>query len=89
MGPTSRLLKLASSLSNTFKFAKLNGENYTLWSEHMQVALQSWYLWLIVTGDKTCLDKPADWKLENTFFFFFFWIIILYRNRIYYMYCAL
>jgi hypothetical protein len=27
--------------------------------------------------------------VPSFFFFFFFWIIILYRDRIYYMYCAL
>jgi hypothetical protein len=31
----------------------------------MQAALQSWYLWLIVTRDEMCQDKLADQKAKS------------------------
>src|SRR5271154_3005083 len=79
MGPASDLLN--SSSSDAFKFPKLNGSNYASWSGHMKSALQSKYLWLIVTGDEDCptdaavnakdADKHAarkdklEWKLRD------------------------
>jgi hypothetical protein len=52
MSPVSNLL--GSGSSDVFKFEKLNGSNYSSWSGHMKSALQSRYLWLIVTGDEDC-----------------------------------
>jgi gag-polypeptide of LTR copia-type len=54
MSPASDLL---GSSSDAFKFPKLTGMNYQSWSGHMKSALQSKYLWLIVTGDEDC---PPD-----------------------------
>ena len=56
MGPASKLLSFSSS--DAFKFPKLTGSNYVSWSGNMKSALQSKYLWLIVTGDKDCLPEP-------------------------------
>src|SRR5262245_11811175 len=55
MGPASDLL--TSPSNDAFKFPKLNGTNYSSWSGYMKSALQSKYLWLIVTGDE---DRPPD-----------------------------
>ena len=70
MGPVDG--PMAQSESNAFKFPKLNGENYSLWDEHMQAALQSRFLWLIVSGMETCPALPtgaaaatAEGKLEK------------------------
>ena len=61
MSPASNLL--SSESSDSFKFPKLNGSNYASWVSHMKSALQSKYLWLIVTGDEECLpDAAADAK---------------------------
>jgi hypothetical protein len=46
------------STSEAFKFAKLKGANYSTWANHMQSALQSKYLWLIVKSTETCLPAP-------------------------------
>ena len=61
MGLASRLLNPMSS-SESFHFPKLNGENYAIWSEHMQAVLQAKQLWLVVTGDKSSPEKPAETK---------------------------
>jgi hypothetical protein len=79
MGPASNLLE--SSSSDAFKFSKLNGMNYATWSGHMKSALQSKYLWLIVTGNEDCppevgaaaseterrlgRKEQLDWKLRD------------------------
>jgi len=79
MSPASNLLE--SSSSDAFKFSKLNGMNYAMWSGHMKSALQSKYLWLIVTGDEDCPPEVGadaseterrlgrkerlDWKLRD------------------------
>ena len=56
MSPASDLL---NSSSDAFKFAKLNGTNYPSWVGHMKAALQSKYLWLIITGDESCPPEAA------------------------------
>ena len=59
MSPTSALVEMSStSQADAFKFAKLKGSNYSTWSEHMQAALQSKYLWLIVNGTETRPTEP-------------------------------
>jgi hypothetical protein len=60
MGPGSGSLEMSTSSNEAFKFAKLNGENYALWFQHMQSSLQARYLWLIVTGDEPCPEKHSD-----------------------------
>ncbi|KIJ96231.1 hypothetical protein K443DRAFT_67517, partial [Laccaria amethystina LaAM-08-1] len=60
MGPGSGSLEMSTSSNEAFKFAKLNGENYALWFQHMQSSLQAHYLWLIVTGDEPCPEKHSD-----------------------------
>ena len=63
MSPDSDLLDMStSSYSEAFKFPKLNGSNYSTWSVHMQSALRSRMLWLVVNGTKT---KPLE-PDENT-----------------------
>jgi hypothetical protein len=49
---------LDMSTSEAFKFTKLKGANYSTWADHMQSALQSKYLWLIVKGTETCPPAP-------------------------------
>jgi hypothetical protein len=79
MDPASNLLE--SSLSNAFKSSKLNSMNYATWSGHMKSALQSKYLWLVVTSDEDCPPEVGaavseterclgwkerlDWKLRD------------------------
>jgi hypothetical protein len=46
------------------KFEKLNGSNYQSWAGHMKSALQSKFLWLIVTGDEEC-PPEADPILKD------------------------
>src|ERR1700675_344785 len=58
MSPASDRLGMSTS-SDAFKFEKLKGSNYSSWSEHMQAALQSKYLWLIVKGTETSPSEPA------------------------------
>ncbi len=77
MGPGRALSEPSSGSSHeAFKFPKLTGENYATWCQHMQAALQSRYLWLIVTGDESQPDKPdaespkeaaalATWKSDK------------------------
>ena len=60
MGPGSGSVEMSTSPTEAFKFAKLNGENYALWFQHMQSSLQARYLWLIVTGDEPCPEKHSD-----------------------------
>ena len=60
MGPGSGSVEMSTSPTKAFKFAKLNGENYALWFQHMQSSLQARYLWLIVTGDEPCPEKHSD-----------------------------
>ena len=57
MSPASDLL--TSPSTDAFKFPKLNGTNYASWSGHMKSALQSKYLWLIVTGEEDCPPEAA------------------------------
>ena len=70
MGPDHEPMSSESG-SHTFKFPKLNSQNYSLWAEHMQATLQSHYLWLIVNGIETCPQAPslktrtADAKAEK------------------------
>ncbi len=63
MGPGRALsepgLSSSGSSHEAFKFPKLTGENYATWCQHMQAALQSRYLWLIVTGDENQPEKPG------------------------------
>jgi len=61
MGPASDSL---TSMSDAFKFPKLNGSNYASWSGHMKSALQSKFLWLVVTGDEDC-PPEADAKATD------------------------
>jgi hypothetical protein len=62
MGPASNNL-LNSETSDSFKFPKLNGSNHASWVGHMKYALQSKYLWLIVTGGEECPpEATADAK---------------------------
>ena len=49
---------LEMSSRDAFKFPKLNSQNYTSWSVHMQSILQSKYLWLVVKGTETCPPGP-------------------------------
>jgi hypothetical protein len=56
MSPAHELLYM--STAEVFKFAKLKGANYSTWANHMQSALQSKYLWLIVKGTETCPPAP-------------------------------
>jgi hypothetical protein len=75
MGPDSRPRNNSSDKSHAFKYQKLNGQNYTIWAEHMQAVLQSRYLWLIISGREPCPEvlgdtKPqlmmvAEWKQEK------------------------
>src|ERR1700731_3616480 len=58
--------QLDSATMDTFRFPKLNGQNYTNWSVHMQSMLQAKYLWLVVTGIEICPAKPADLSPEST-----------------------
>ena len=51
-----------SSSNEAFKFQKLKGTNYHTWSEHMEAALQSKYLWLVVNGTETCPAAPPATK---------------------------
>ena len=37
-----------------------------MWSEHMQAALQSKYLWLIVNGTETCPAAPPTTRPATT-----------------------
>ena len=60
MGPSSGSVEMLTSPTEAFKFAKLNGENYVLWFQHMQSSLQACYLWLIITGDEPCPEKHSD-----------------------------
>jgi len=50
------------SSSESFRFPKLNSENYAIWSEYMQAVLQAKQLWLVVTGDESSPEKPAEMK---------------------------
>ena len=61
MSPGSDLL--GGGMSDAFKFPKLNGSNYSSWSGHMKSALQSKFLWLIVTGEEEQVpEAPRDAK---------------------------
>jgi hypothetical protein len=46
------------STAEAFKFAKLKGANCSTWADHMQSALQSKYLRLIVKGTEICPPAP-------------------------------
>jgi len=52
----------STSLSDSFRFTKLNGSNYAIWCQHMKATLQARYLWLVVSGDETKPTAPADAK---------------------------
>jgi hypothetical protein len=54
MGPEG-----CESTAETLQFPKLNGSNYYTWSSSMKAALQSKYLWGIVSGRETCSPKPS------------------------------
>ena len=56
MGPADRL----GSSSEAFKFPKLNGENYGEWKTHMKAALQTKYLWIIVSGAHKAPPQPSE-----------------------------
>jgi hypothetical protein len=62
MSPGSDLLDMSStaSYSEAFKFPKLGGSNYPTWSVHMQSALRSRMLWLVVNGTDTKPPKPEE-----------------------------
>src|ERR1700726_3566367 len=62
MRPASDPISL--SPSDTLKFPKLTGMNYASWSGHMKSALQSKYLWLIVSGDKDCPPEAESTATE-------------------------
>src|SRR5436853_2126137 len=47
-------MSFASVSQDAFKFPKLNGQNYAIWSIHMQSLLQSRFLWLVVKGTEEC-----------------------------------
>lgn len=66
-GSSRSSLGMSSSLtgSDAFKFAKLSGLNYAEWAVQMQAALQSRYLWLLVTGVEACPAQPADQKPKD------------------------
>src|ERR1700731_1563996 len=49
---------LNATPSEASKFPKLSGSNYQSWSGHMKSALQSKYLWLIITGEEECPPEP-------------------------------
>jgi len=65
MSPASDLLNMSAipSYSKAFIFPKLTGSNYVTWSIHMQSALRSHMLWLLVNGTETKLPK-ADENLK-------------------------
>jgi hypothetical protein len=54
-----------SSSYEAFKFPKLNGQNYATWAVHMQSALQSKYLWLVVKGTEVGPMVPSDAPAEG------------------------
>jgi len=64
MSPASDPLGMSSSYE-AFKFPKLNGQNYATWSVHMQSALQSKYLWLVVKGTETSPPIPPEAPAEG------------------------
>jgi len=53
MGPTP---ESNINMFNTLHFPKLNGSNYDSWAASMKSALQSWFLWLYITGEE---DMPV------------------------------
>ena len=65
MSPARELLDMATTSSEAFKFMKLKGANYSMWADHMQSALQSKYLWLIVTSKEPSPPEPASIKPAN------------------------
>jgi hypothetical protein len=61
MSHDSDLLNMStSSYSESFRFPKLNGSNYPTWSVHIQSALCSRMLWLIVNETDTKSPKPKE-----------------------------
>src|ERR1700675_1278411 len=63
MSPGRDYLNMSSSES--FKFPKLKGSNYSTWADHMQAALQAKYLWLLVKGTEPCPAEPPANKPEK------------------------
>ena len=57
--PSVRCQVMGPGISEAFKFPKLNRSNYAEWHTYCQSTLQSWHLWLIVTGDEEKPSKPA------------------------------
>ena len=49
----------AQTSGDGFRFSKLNGQNYATWAVHMENALASKYLWMIVDGSEVCPAKPT------------------------------
>jgi hypothetical protein len=61
MSPGNDLLDMStSSYSEAFKFPKLNGLNYPTWLVHIQSALCSQMLWLVVNETDTKPLKPEE-----------------------------
>lgn len=76
MSPASDLVTMSSSTSSdSFRFARLTGANYTEWATNMKSALQSKYLWLVTDGREPCPSEPpkerptkmslVEWKAEK------------------------
>jgi hypothetical protein len=60
MSPVASHLNMSSpSTAEAFKFPKLKGSNYSMWSDYMQSALQANYLWLHIKGTKSCHAIPT------------------------------
>ena len=58
MRPDTSSLNVTTS-GDTFKFAKLGGGNYATWAIHMENALSSKYLWLVVDRTEAQPVQPA------------------------------
>ncbi|KAG6882366.1 hypothetical protein C0993_010874, partial [Termitomyces sp. T159_Od127] len=57
MGPAA-----SDNTSETLQFPKLNGTNFSVWSDNMKAALQAKSLWGVVSGRELCPPKlPADY----------------------------
>src|ERR1700731_1509855 len=58
MRPTMGSFKMSSS-GDVFKFTRLNGQNYAIWSVHMENTLSSKYLWMVVDGSEPRPESPV------------------------------
>ncbi|KAG6882828.1 hypothetical protein C0993_008972, partial [Termitomyces sp. T159_Od127] len=57
MGPAA-----SDNTSETLQFPKLNGTNFSVWSDNMKAALQAKSLWGVVSGRELCPPKlPTDY----------------------------